>query len=142
MKIYIASSFSLREKVEHVCGVLEDAGHEILVKWWTRFKLKQKFKVLEPDDFYAEPECEYAFNRDLQGIRDCGAVVFVASDEMRPYCGASVEIGMAFALDKPVYSIGIFQNSAMYLKIIQCNSINEIMLQLSTLSMTSEEKEC
>lgn len=133
MKIYLASSFILLEKVENTCKVLEDAGHEVLVKWWTRYDLKQKFSVLTPDDFYAESECEYAFNRDLQGVKDCDALVFVASDDMMPYCGAYVEIGMAFALGKPVYSIGIFKNSAMLYRIKRCKDIQEILSQLSKL---------
>lgn len=134
MKIYLASSFSLRAKVESVCKILEAHGYEVLVKWWTRYKLKEKFKVLSADDFYSEPECEYAFNRDLQGIKDCDALVFVASEIMRPYCGASVEIGMAFALDKPVYSIGIFQNSAMYFNICRCTCLNELLIALRSQS--------
>ncbi len=138
MKIYLASSFSLLAEIEIVCKALEDVGHEVLVKWWTRHKLKQKFSILKPDDFYAEPECKYAFNRDLQGVRDCDALVFVASDKMMAYSGASVEIGMAFALNKPVYSVGIFKNSAMYHGIKRCKNTEDILSHLSILRRTEK----
>ena len=130
MKIYIASSFSLIDKVETMCKALEEVGYEVLVKWWTRKDLKQKFLVLSPDDFYNEPESKIAFERDLQGVKDCDAVVFVAGDRIIPFSGASVEIGMAFALDKPVYSIGVFKNSAMYYRINRCKDIQEILTKL------------
>lgn len=133
MNIYLASSFSLIDKIEHSQKALEDAGHEIPIKWWTRAHLKKKFSVLDPDTFYKELECKFAFERDLQGVKDCDALVFVASDSMKPYCGASVEIGMAFALDKPVYSIGVFKNSAMYYRIIRCEDIQEVIRRISLL---------
>ena len=131
MKIYLASSFGLIEKIEEVCKALEAEGHEILVRWWNRAHLKKKFAVLEADVFYQEAECKYAFERDLQGVKDCDALVFVASDVIKPYCGASVEMGMAFALGKPVYSIGVFKNSAMYYGIIRCQDLEEVISRLS-----------
>ena len=136
MKIYLASSFSLFEKIEKVCKSLKNEGHEILVRWWDRVHLKKKVSILEADDFYKEPECKYAFERDLQGVKDCDALIFVASDEMKLYTGASVEIGMAFALDKPVYSIGVFKNSAMYYRINRCQDIQEVISLLSLLTET------
>ena len=127
MKLYIASSFSLIGKVEKLTAILEAEGHEITVKWWTRLHLKQKFQVLEPEEFYAEPECEYAFMRDMKGIHEADALIMVASDEPRSYNGANVEIGMAIGIGRPVFSLGRLTNSAMYWPIKRCTSTDELL---------------
>ena len=131
MKLYVASSFSLLPKIEKVVQRLEEAGHEVLVKWWTRIGLKKQFMILTPDEFYAEPECGYAFNRDYHGIKECDALIFVAADEPRSYNGGNVEIGMAFGMEKPVYCIGPLVNSAMYWGVKRCNSIDEVLVHLN-----------
>jgi len=134
MKIYIASSFSLLDDIESLVYQLELEGHEICVKWWTRIELKHKFAPLEPDTFYNEPECKYAFERDLQGIKDCDCLIFYADhDNERKYTGASVEIGIAIALNKPVYSLGRIQNSAMYYPLIRCKNRYELFKNLNIL---------
>ena len=131
MKFYIASSFNLIPKIEKVVQKLEEEGHEILVKWWTRAGLKKQFMSLTPYEFYAEPECKYAFERDFQGIKECDAFVFVADDEPRSYNGGNVEIGMAFGMGKPVYSIGPLVNSAMYYGVTRCASIEEVLYYIA-----------
>ncbi len=127
MKFYLASSFSLIDKVEHVCKILEEEGHEIVVKWWERLALKKKFQVLDPYEFYAEPECKFAFERDLEGIKESDALIFIAADRQRSYNGANVEVGIAFGLGKPVYSIGRLTNSAMYWGVQRAVCIEEIL---------------
>ena len=134
MKFYIASSFSLIKQVEFYCDALEREGHEVTVKWWKRLSLKKQFQILSPDAFYAEPECKYAFERDLQGIKEADALLFVAASEPRSYNGANVEVGIAFGLGKPVFSLGTLTNSAMYWGITRCVTIHEVLTEASRLS--------
>lgn len=135
MKIYIASSFSLIPRVEKVCEILEEAGHEVLVKWWTRLDLKKKFDVLEPDDFYEEPECGIAYERDFNGVMACDVLLFVADDKPRYYTGANVELGIALGNSKRCMSIGKLRNSALYWNIYRAKDMNDV---LETLALVSE----
>lgn len=134
MKFYLASSFSLIKKVEFVCQVLENEGHQVTVKRWERLGLKKQFEVLSPDDFYAEPECKYAFERDLEGIKESDALIFIAANHPRSYNGANVEVGMAFGLGKPVFSLGILTNSAMYWGVKRCVTVHDILQEIAILS--------
>jgi len=127
MKFYIASSFSLIDRVEAVVAALEVRGHEVPVKWWTRLHLKQRFQALEPDAFYAEPECEYAFMTDMMGIQDSDALVMVASDEVRSYDGASFEMGYAAGIGRPIFLLGRLKNSVVYWPVKRCKDLNEIL---------------
>lgn len=127
MKFYLASSFSLARNLDVLSTALELRGHTVAVKWWERLHLKRKFQDLEPDEFYAEPECEYAFMRDMMGIHEADAVILVADDEPRPYCGANVEVGIAIGVGRPVFSIGRLQNSAMYWPVKRCRDLAEVL---------------
>ena len=132
MKFYLASSFSLIPKVESVCKILETEGHEVTVKWWERLALKKKFQVLEPDDFYAEPECRFAFTRDFKGIAEADALIFVADEEPRSYNGANIEVGIAYGFGVPVYSLGRLTNSAMYLGVARFETVEDILDHLES----------
>lgn len=127
MKIYIASSFSLIPKIEVVCKALEDAGHEVLVKWWTRIELKKQFKVLSRDEFYDEPECKNAYERDLEGVMTCDVLLFVADEEIRRYSGANVELGMALGNAKRCIVLGNLQNSAMYYPVYWADDLEDVI---------------
>ena len=135
MKIYIASSFSLIPKIEAVCKALEDAGHDVLVKWWTRIELKNQFKVLSRDEFYDEPECKNAYERDLEGVMSCKVLLFVADDEIRHYNGANVELGMALGNNKRCIVLGNLQNSAMYYPVYWAKDMNDVLENLRLLEV-------
>ena len=133
VKIYIASSFSLIPKIEKVCQILEDNGHTVLVKWWTRIGLKLKFQELSREDFYNEPECRNAYERDLEGVMNCDVLLFVADDEIKSYCGANVELGMALGNSKRCIVLGDLQNSAMYYPVYWAKDIDDVLYVLSKL---------
>lgn len=130
MRIYIASSFSLIPKILELVNQLELLGHLITVKWWERQHLKNQFAMLNADVFYARPECEYAFKTDLEGIKNSDILILVADDKPRAYNGANIELGMALALNKPCYSIGNLENSAMYYTVIKCTTVDDLILKL------------
>jgi len=131
MKIYIASSFSLIHKIEQIVEILEKAGHEITVKWWTRYDLKKQFEVLEPDDFYEEPECANAYERDFNGVMECNVLLFVADDEPRYYTGANVELGIALGNSIRCMSIGRLRNSALYWNVYRAKDMDDVLETLS-----------
>ena len=127
MNFYIASSFSLIDKILELVDYLEFYGHTVSVRWWERAGLKKKFDKLDPDAFYAEPECEYAFKRDLEGIGESDALILLTTDVPKKHVGANIEVGMAFGMGKPVFSLGTLVNSAMYWGVQRCETPEEIL---------------
>ena len=138
MKIYIASSFNLISKVERIAHTLEKEGYEIPVKWWTRLDLKKKFEGMTDEEFYAEPENQFAYNRDFAGVKESEVFLFVADDIPRSYNGANVELGIALGDHKPCFSIGNLQKSALYTPVIKCKSILELLTRLQNFDITGE----
>lgn len=142
MRIYVASSFSLLPKVERVVQALENAGHEITVKWWKRIydtrdlgkketqELKKLFEDLDPDEFYGRPETRRSFMADLQGIEDADDFVLVADDTPRNYGGANIELGYAMGCGKDCFSIGALENSALYWAVERCKTIDELIFKI------------
>ena len=127
MKIYIASSFSLIPKILDLVNKLELLGHVITVKWWERQYLKNQFAMLNADIFYAQPECEYAFNTDFKGIKNSDILILVADEKPRAYNGANIELGMVLAFNKKCFSLGNLENSAMYFTVTKCNSVDDLL---------------
>lgn len=113
--------------------ILEREGHEILVKWWTRLDLKKKLAPLDPDAFYRNPECAYAYERDFNGVMDCDVFLFVADDTPRAYNGANVELGIALGNSKRALSIGRLANSALYWPVYRCKDMDEVLEMLELL---------
>ena len=113
MKIYLASSFSLREKVERLSYNLENFGHTITVKWW----LKDYKEVGSREDtvWYSDPIIKGISERNFKGIDEADALILVCHDEKtRKFNGANIEVGYAIAKGKKVYYFGKIERSAMY----------------------------
>lgn len=141
MKVYIASSFKLITKVKEIAKRLEEKGHTITVKWWERVyvidgveiittELKVKNENLEPDIFYALKETRLSYWSDFHGIKDADILIFVASDYVRKYSGANVELGIALSDKKPCYLIGSLKNSALYYPLIRCIGIATLIKRI------------
>lgn len=133
MKIYLASSFDLVTETEHASGYLEAKGHVITVKWWSadRVDICEKKADLGSDDFYDDPLCEVIFLKDVKGVRDADALVLVGGDPPIKFNGANVELGMAYALGKPCFSVGHTVHSAMYYPVKRCRNLGELALELT-----------
>ena len=131
MKIYIASSFDLTDRVTKVCEALEKDGNKVAVKWWLRTELRDKRDVLSREDFYLEPLTKIMFERDKFGVDNADILVFVASEEIRTYGGALLELGMAVERNIPCICLGNLKNSAMYYPLYWVNSISELMQKIS-----------
>lgn len=137
MNFYIASSFSLIDKILELVSFLETRGHTVTVRWWERAGLKKQFDNLSPEEFYAEPECAYAFQRDMKGIRESDALILLTTEIPKRHVGANIEVGIAFGMGIPVFSLGNLINSAMYWGINRCNHPEEILTALETKKRTT-----
>ncbi len=80
------------------------------------------------------PDGVTPFERDLEGIKESDALIFIAANHPRSYNGANVEVGMAFGLGKPVFSLGILTNSAMYWGVKRCVTVHDILQEIAILS--------
>ena len=127
MLLYVASSFTMVKEVDWIATLLELHGHHVVVRWWERLHLKKKFGSLDPRIFYAHTECEFAFTRDLEGIRESEALIFVAENKVRAYSGANIELGIAIERGIPCLSVGNLKNSALYFPVMRCSSIHELV---------------
>ena len=135
MKIYIASSFNLCERVEAISNILKNEGHEITVEWWNRNYiiegegevntqiLKIRNDLLPPDIFYSLPECKLSYESDFKGVKEAEIFLFVADIKSRNYSGANVELGIALSDHKPCYYLGRLPNSVLYYKVKRCRDI-------------------
>jgi len=146
VKIYIASSFSLTEKVTQVAEILEAYGHTITVRWWDRVfnvqgegqvhtqELKGRYEELDQDTFYGKPEAYEAYITDFMGVKDADALVFVAADEPRKYNGATVELGLALGDNKPCFSLGQLEKSVLFYPVQRCRNPQDLVEYLEVLA--------
>ena len=140
MKLYLASSFDLVSKVGIIADYLEQLGHVITVKWWSKdgFDMKDKKADQTSDAFYKDEVCKLIFERDKQGILDADALIIIADETPKKFNGANIEYGIAVGIGKPCFSIGMLENSAMYYPVVKCGSLDELVEALSTVVPVKE----
>ena len=138
MKFYLASSFSLIDKVDAISKVIEAKGHTITEKWWKRpyqveglgvvetADLKKIYEALTPDEFYAKSETKASFFKDYMGICNADVFIFVADDKPKKYNGASVELGIALTQDIECFVIGVLEKSVLFYPVKRYNSIEDV----------------
>jgi nucleoside 2-deoxyribosyltransferase len=128
-KIYLASSFQNIPRVIAVSAELESHGNKITTKWWAQDNINihsEKDDNLNPEKFYQHPACKKIFERDLNGIKECQIFILVAGDIPAKFNGANIELGIAFQLNKALFSIGKLENCALYHPVIKCENIKEL----------------
>ena len=114
MKIYLASSFSLKDSVEEVKRHLINGGHTITVEWW-HTDFKESLGILSDKNWYATDDIKHICQRNFNGIDIADAVILIAPKEgTKKFNGANIEIGYAIAKGKRVLSIGNIERSGMY----------------------------
>jgi len=113
MRIYIASFFNTRARLQHPVQTLQGLGHRIVSSW-----LKESREGKGPDA--ATKIADYK-SEELQGfaIRDIGEIVIadlVICDTIdeTPRGGREVEIGIALGLGKPFWIVGPRRNVFHY----------------------------
>lgn len=96
MKLYFAQVMDNRAYLEHalkLLSALEAAGHSVYFPW------RDEGVIIEDESTFEQSL--KTFNRDVQGIKDCDAMVAYI-DGLGPDSGTCVEVGIAYALGKPV----------------------------------------
>jgi nucleoside 2-deoxyribosyltransferase len=88
MKIYVASKWEEKDRVQELMALLREAGHEITYDW-TQCGTYNRTQAIH----------------DLRGVADADVFVGVFEKDV-PYAGALVELGIALALGKPIYIFG------------------------------------
>lgn len=137
MKIYLASNFSLVEKVKLLADYLEDNGHEIIVKWWTT-DFKKALGEMTDAEWYKKPEIKEISDRNFKGIDCADLLIIVASGIPQKFIGANIEVGYAIAKGKPVFSFGNLERSGMYHQVLQHNGLTALMESLDKLNIKVE----
>jgi len=89
MKFYVAGKFEDKERVRLAQRCIVAAGHEITHDWTMAQSVGGRAEAID----------------DMEGVRDADALLFVNVDPDLLYAASLVEVGMALALDKPVYFI-------------------------------------
>jgi len=125
MKVYLASSFDLIKRIEALAKVVREKGHTVTVEWWHK---DYKKLPLADVDWYEDSRVTTISERNFRGIREADIFVLIAPTlTSKKFNGANIELGYALALEKPCYSVGRLQRSAMYVPVIKCDSIEEVL---------------
>ena len=139
MKFYIASKFSLLERVRELSRALERAGHEITVKWWSRkydipgegkvqtTDLKKIYNGLPEGEFYNRPETAFSYDSEFKGVKDADVFILIAGDKPGKFNGANIELGIALSDSKPCYSVGPLENSVLYYPVKKFKTIPALL---------------
>jgi nucleoside 2-deoxyribosyltransferase len=127
-KFYIASSFSLKEKVLKLAKALEEEGHEVIHDWWN---FDYKTIDLPDNEWYRHPKVTGISLKNFSAIDKADGVILVAPDqECKKFNGANIEVGYALAQGKEVLSVGVLERSAMYVPVNQYATIEDLINDL------------
>ncbi len=89
MKIYVASSLFNRQNVKAVMNKIIESGHQITYDWTAHGKVERSQKELMQEICDAE----------VKGVKECDALLLLSPSRT----GSHVELGIAIALDKPIF---------------------------------------
>lgn len=126
MWIYLASSFKLATRVEHLATALELSGHKITRKWWKR-DFKTTLGEMSDEEWYAREEVRDVCKANFDAIDRADVVILVCPiQEPTKFNGANIEVGYAIAKGKLVLSFGALERSGMYSPVKRCATRPEL----------------
>lgn len=127
MKFYLASSFDLASLCETTLRVLNSLGHTVPDVWWN-VRTKDAYADQGNAAFYGSSLVQSIAARHWRTLQEVDAVILISNlSEPRSFTGANVEVGYALGLGKPVFSLGQLKRSAMYVPVIQCAGMDDLM---------------
>jgi len=131
-EIYLASSFKLADRVAGLASDLKEHGFNIPVDWWNH-DFKQGCEDWSDRKWYNSFPVKGVYARNRNGVYFiCDALILVAPETgTTRYNGANIELGMALAKNKPCFSYGKLERSAMYLEVKQCLTFQELLDSLN-----------
>lgn len=113
---YIASSFSLVDRVEELVVALPPA-YEPAIRWWD-YEAKEDESIAEsPVGYYDMGLTKQICWGNFHYIEEADAFILVADEEPRKFNGANVELGYAIANEVPCFVWGELEDSAMYVPV-------------------------
>ena len=138
VKVYIASDFSLKDRILELVKLLESQGHEITRKWWER-DFKTTLGDCSDDEWYQKPEVKQVCDDCFRGIADADIIILVAPEsQAMKYNGASIELGYAMAKGIPILALGQIERSAMYYYVNKYNDLADVVLVADTYVFAKE----
>lgn len=141
-EVYIGSSFSLKDRVQHVYETLTEAGHKVPDVWWDESREQADLKVLDlPDEeWYKNPTVQQRAERHWKWIAECDVFVIVCppNGETKKFNGANLELGFAFATGSHCFAVGQLERSAMYIgpdgsPVVQVDTAEELLSAIQSL---------
>lgn len=115
MRVYVAGKWEERLRAREVMETIRAKGHVITHDW-----------THEPKEETDEVLLECA-NLDVQGVESADALVFVAEKNLK-FAGAYTELGIAIAHDLPVYVLGEFATSNIFMRLPSIKRVTEAQL--------------
>ena len=134
MRIYLASKFALKNRVDKISKCLELDGHIITCKWWYDDIKSMQLKNNDDKDsaWYKHPEVTKICLRDYNGVDDCDVLILISDEEKAlSFNGANVELGYAFARGKDIYILGKVDRNALYSIATFCRDYKELLDNLN-----------
>ncbi len=138
LKIYVASSFALKEQAQQVAKTLRSQGHVITREWW-----KKDYKLIQvPDEeWYERSDVLDVAKANYAAIDDADALVLVCPNETaHKFTGANIEVGYALARNKRVMALGKLQRSAMYVPVERYDSLKGLLDSIRLRPENEEKK--
>ena len=108
MRVYIATGFKLQNRYKEIKKELENLGHTITHDWTGAEEINKEQAQL-----------------DFKGVIDCDFLVGIFEDEYK-YKGAICEVGMAIALYKPVFILGDWLDSLIFMELDNVSKIKSV----------------
>ena len=106
MKVYTAGKIWHASKFQYLRDTL---GYDVNARWID----------LDDNNYIVKKRKDILWQICFEDVRDCDFVLLYCEDMSEEQRGALVEIGMAFAFNKPVYAVGTC-------KTIQPNKISDV----------------
>jgi len=130
LKVYLASSFDLTERVQKIADLLQEKGIGVTRKWWLK-DYKSAFGQISNEAWYREEKVRWVSRENFKAIDQADAVILVCPpDSPHNFTGANIEVGYAIAKNKRVLSVGALGRSAMYVPVEKHSSIETLLLAL------------
>lgn len=134
--VYLASSFSLLDRVHMVEKALTDRGYEIARRWWED-PLHEGDDREAPEGFYERDDVQNMAHNNYAAAERADVLVLVApAPEAGPrkFNGANLEAGVAHALGIPVVLFGAVEETCMYAPFDHVDDLPELLDHLKTIA--------
>jgi nucleoside 2-deoxyribosyltransferase len=127
LKVYLASSFDLSERVQKIADLLQSKGISVTRKWWL-MDYKTAFGQVSNEAWYRKEKVKWVSRENFKAIDQADAVILVCPpDSPHNFTGANIEVGYAIAKNKRVISVGALGRSAMYVPVEKHSSIETLL---------------